>query len=225
VPNVPEITALPTIMGIARQGETLTESHGTWTNSPTSYGYQWQRCNSSGDGCAPIPGATAQAYVPVKEDVGHELRVKEAAVNAGGAGIPAESGATAGLQPAAGNPPARVVLSVSSVTVSHGVALIPLGCPASAVGGCHGRITITVQVAEPRARRAGAARCARGCRPLASSNYEASAGQRVRVRVHIASFGRRLLANRRSVRVTLTATSVAGGQTATVTRAITLRRA
>jgi hypothetical protein len=37
---------------------------------------------------------------------------------------------------------------------------------------------------------------------------------------HIASFGRRLLKGRTSVRVTLTATSVADGQTATVTRAI-----
>jgi hypothetical protein len=37
---------------------------------------------------------------------------------------------------------------------------------------------------------------------------------------HIASFGRRLLKGRTSVRVTLTATSVADGQTATVTRAV-----
>lgn len=40
------------------------------------------------------------------------------------------------------------------------------------------------------------------------------------MRVHIASFGRRLPKNHASVPLTLTATSVADGQTATVTRAL-----
>ena len=59
--------------------------------------------------------------------------------------------------------------------------------------------------------------------PLGTTNYEARAGQKVRVRVHIASFGRRLLSAKKSVRVTLTATSVSEGLTATVTRAIALK--
>jgi YVTN family beta-propeller protein len=120
--------------------------------------------------------------------------------------------------------PTRVVLSIRSVSVNrHGVAVIPLLCPASAAGGCHGKITITIQVSAPRGKRARASRCARGCRPLGTASYEARAGQKVRVRVHIASFGRRLLKQHSSVRVTLTATSVSGGQTATATRAIALK--
>jgi hypothetical protein len=243
LPPVPESTSPPTITGTAQLGQTLTEAHGSWLYSPTSYTYQWQRCDSSGEGCVWISGATAQTYVPVAADLGHKLRVDETASNAGGSSDPASQatavvGAPAQMvtsvftsllsssHPALGDPPARVVLSVRSVTVKrNGVAVIPLGCPASAVGGCRGRITITIHIVEPHARRAGAARCARGCRPLAGANYEARAGQRIRVRVHIASFGRQLLTNRRSVHVTLTATSVADGQTATVTRAITLRRA
>ena len=120
--------------------------------------------------------------------------------------------------------PTRVLISIRSVTVNrHGVATIPLLCPSSASGGCRGTITITVQVVQPHAKRASAARCARGCRPLGTANYQARAGQKVNVRVHIASFGRRLL-SQESVRVTLTASSVAAGQTVSVTRAISLRR-
>jgi len=129
------------------------------------------------------------------------------------------------IAPLAGDPrPSRVLISIKSITVNrHGLGVIPLRCPASASSGCHGRITITIHIAEPRSRRAGAARCARGCRPLAATNYEARAGQKVNVRVHIASFGRQLLTHHASVRVVLTATSVAGGQTATVTRAIAMK--
>ena len=105
----------------------------------------------------------------------------------------------------------------------RGDAWIPLSCAATAQGGCHG--TITIRLAKPRARRARAvaARCARGCRALGSSNYEARAGQKTHIRVHIASFGRRLLAQRKSARVTLTATSVSAGHTASAVRTITLR--
>src|SRR5437764_2828283 len=38
---VPVNSSPPTISGTAQQGKTLSESHGTWTNSPTSYTYQW----------------------------------------------------------------------------------------------------------------------------------------------------------------------------------------
>ena len=75
VPPVPSNTSPPTITGAAQQGQTLTDVHGSWTNSPTSYTYQWLRCNSSGESCVLIALAAAQAYVPGAEDVGHTLRV------------------------------------------------------------------------------------------------------------------------------------------------------
>jgi hypothetical protein len=85
----------PTITGTPQQGKTLTEVHGSWTNEPTSFTYQWQQCNSLGGGCLPISGATAQTYVPGKGDVGQTLRVQETASNAGGEGGPVASTATA----------------------------------------------------------------------------------------------------------------------------------
>jgi YVTN family beta-propeller protein len=146
---------------------------------------------------------------------------------------PPQPGAPSNPAPGSGDPPAggppaehptAPAIPTTPVGVDrHGVATISLGCPANASGGCHGIVAITI--AEPPAGRARAARCGRGCRPLGTTSYEARAGQKVRVRVHIASFGRRLLARRHSVRVTLTATSVSGGRTATLTRAIVLKSA
>ncbi len=77
----PVNTSPPTITGTAQQGKTLTEHHGEWINGVNGYSYQWLRCNSSGASCASISGATGEAYVPVAEDVGHELRVAETASN------------------------------------------------------------------------------------------------------------------------------------------------
>src|SRR5439155_5409068 len=68
-PPPPSNTSPPTISGTAQQGQTLTEAHGTWTNSPTSYAYQWQRCNAEAASCVAIAGATNQTYVLVPEDV------------------------------------------------------------------------------------------------------------------------------------------------------------
>jgi hypothetical protein len=89
----------PTISGTAEQGLTLTEHAGSWTNSPTSFAYQWLQCDSLGSGCLPISGATSQTYVPVAGDVGHTLRVQETASNAGGASAPSSSAASAKVIP------------------------------------------------------------------------------------------------------------------------------
>ena len=43
--------------------------------SPSSFAYQWQRCDAAGAGCAPIVGATAETYLPATDDVGHALTV------------------------------------------------------------------------------------------------------------------------------------------------------
>jgi hypothetical protein len=91
----PENTSPPTIAGIAEQGQTLTLTAGSWTNSPTSSSDQWQRCNASGTGCVAIEGATGQSYKLGASDVGATIRVQETAANADGTGVPADSAATA----------------------------------------------------------------------------------------------------------------------------------
>ena len=48
VAPVPQPTLLPTISGTPVRGGTLTAGTGTWTNVPTHFDYQWQRCDAGG---------------------------------------------------------------------------------------------------------------------------------------------------------------------------------
>lgn len=82
--SAPGNTAAPAVTGTAKVGQTLTVSNGTWSGSPTSYAYQWQRCTSSSS-CADITGATNQTYKVVSADAGRTLRAVVTAKNADGA--------------------------------------------------------------------------------------------------------------------------------------------
>ncbi len=79
----PVNTVLPAISGTAAVGQTLSTTTGTWTNSPTGYGYQWQRCDSAGSSCTNI-GTSANAYRVRRADRGYWLRVVVTATNAYG---------------------------------------------------------------------------------------------------------------------------------------------
>lgn len=78
----PGNTAPPTVTGTPQVGSTLSTSNGTWTGSPTSYSYRWQRC--TGSTCTTIAGATAQSYLIDSADAGHTLRSVVTATNADG---------------------------------------------------------------------------------------------------------------------------------------------
>jgi hypothetical protein len=84
-PNAaPRNTAAPTISGTPQAGQTLTVNEGSWSNLPTSFTYQWLRCDATGANCGAIGGATAKTYVPVVGDVRSTLRVRVTARNAVG---------------------------------------------------------------------------------------------------------------------------------------------
>jgi hypothetical protein len=100
-PPPPTMVSPPTITGEARQGETLDETHGTWTNSPTSFSYQWMRCDISGNACSAIAAATGPTHTLSAADVGNTLRVQETASNGGGSSSPTTSGQTTAVLPAA----------------------------------------------------------------------------------------------------------------------------
>ncbi len=93
-PAAPVNSAAPTISGSAVEGQSLSAGAGTWSGSPTSYAYQWEQCNTAGEGCSSIAGASAASYVPGASDAGHTLRVVVTATNAGGS-TPATSAQTA----------------------------------------------------------------------------------------------------------------------------------
>src|SRR5207253_3724459 len=81
----------PTISGTAQEGQTLTASPGTWTNNPTSFSYQWQRCDSAGANCSAIAPATTSSYALTESDVGSTLRVSVTATNSAAHSAPAIS--------------------------------------------------------------------------------------------------------------------------------------
>jgi Subtilase family len=95
----PVNTNPPFITGSNRVGQTLTEAHGSWTNEPTTYAYQWVRCDETGANCVPIAGATEQTYTTVTTDIGHAIAVAETAGNASGAGSPVYAAATVPIVP------------------------------------------------------------------------------------------------------------------------------
>ncbi len=114
-------SALPAITGTAQVGQTLTASAGTWTNSPTSYAYQWNRAGIA------ISGATVSAYVPVSADVADTLTVSVVATNTGGASAPATSTATSAVTGGGSIPTNTAVPTISGVvqvgstlTAAHG---------------------------------------------------------------------------------------------------------
>ena len=70
----PADTHAPTISGTGEQGDTLKiSSNGAWSNGPTQYSYMWENCNSAGDNCAAITGATSSSYALSAADIGSTI--------------------------------------------------------------------------------------------------------------------------------------------------------
>lgn len=80
----PANSSPPSTAGTFQVDETVTATTGTWKNNPTSFAYQWQRCNNTGSGCGDITGATTKTYKLVSADIGHTIVVVVTAANADG---------------------------------------------------------------------------------------------------------------------------------------------
>jgi PKD repeat protein len=97
----PAKTADPSIGGIARDGQTLTETPGTFSGSSPTITHQWQRCDAGGANCADLPGQTGTTYSVVPADVGHTLRVVDTATNTAGQAVgTAVTGVVSAIAPA-----------------------------------------------------------------------------------------------------------------------------
>jgi Ca2+-binding RTX toxin-like protein len=83
-PAAPTFATAPTIGGSAVNGQTLTVTPGTTTGGATT-SFQWLRCDTSGNGCVPIVGATGTTYKLTTADIGHTIRVRQTVTNAAGA--------------------------------------------------------------------------------------------------------------------------------------------
>lgn len=90
--SLPKISGIPmpSASGISGAGS-LSVTNGSWTNSPTSYTYQWQDCDATGANCANAtgPGATKNSYTVVPADTASSIRVRVTAHNSSGPGTAA----------------------------------------------------------------------------------------------------------------------------------------
>ena len=121
-PAAPTNTSLPTISGTTTQGDVLSATKGSWTGNPTSFSYQWQRCEGTGGGCANVGGVTASTYSLGTGDVGHKLRVVVSATNAGGK-TSATSAESALVKAPPPPPPANTSLPTITGSASEGQTL------------------------------------------------------------------------------------------------------
>ncbi len=74
----------PQIAGLAQTGQTLTAEVGTWSGSPRTFAYQWERCDASAANCVTIAGATLGQYTPTPGDIGATLTAVVTAAGTGG---------------------------------------------------------------------------------------------------------------------------------------------
>jgi hypothetical protein len=107
-------TSRPTINGEAGVGQELTASEGTWTGNPTSFAFQWQRCDVDAFTCVAVVGSTGKTYGVRTADLGFRLRVEVTARN-GDRSATATSLTTASVQPTAPITNRRPTLTILGV--------------------------------------------------------------------------------------------------------------
>jgi hypothetical protein len=106
--HVPVNTSLPQVTGVASVGSTLSVLRGTWSNGGDSpiYKHQWQRCDSDGEQCADVPGATTSTYRLVDGDSCSIFQVVESVTNGNGQTASAVSNRTEAVEPCGVDAPA-----------------------------------------------------------------------------------------------------------------------
>jgi hypothetical protein len=208
VPAPPTDGSPPAISGTAAIGQVLSESHGTWSGYPTGYRYQWQDCDSTGNGCAVIAGATSQAYDLTSADIGHRIRVAEYAVNAGGTSPPATSAATAIVPVAAGT---RGAARIGHPTITMASARVPVSCSGGFDAVCHVTLRLTVVETARNGKvvavSASFRRTVKRTVVLSTATASLSAPQTTTLRLGLGRVGRHLLVAFHLLKVKLTATT------------------
>lgn len=83
--NAPALSSSPAISGTATVGQTLSATPGQVSSNPEAGTLkttgQWQLCDSAGNNCTAISGATGTSYNLTSSDEGHMLRYQETVSN------------------------------------------------------------------------------------------------------------------------------------------------
>ncbi len=179
----PRSTAPPTVSGAARQGETFTADPGTWSGTqPLTFTYQWRRCDTSGNSCANIIGATSKTYVLTSVDVGNTLRVVVRASNDAGS----RTASSAQTVVVAVKAVKSIRLDTSRPIVAYGAAATLTGSVANGEAGesvtiMEHRLPSTIRTVLRRAvatvRTASDGAFSLTVRPVVHTLYDAAIGQ------------------------------------------------
>jgi len=78
----PYNTVAPAVTGTVRVGSTQTTTNGTWSNTPTSYTYQWQTSSNGILWTNVADSSTASTFIPTFAQANLQIRVTISAVNA-----------------------------------------------------------------------------------------------------------------------------------------------
>jgi hypothetical protein len=83
ISSPPQNTVAPVVSGAnTLVGTQLSTTDGTWVgSSPITYEYGWLRCDTGGNNCAVIDGATSATYTLAGADDGHRIRSVVTATN------------------------------------------------------------------------------------------------------------------------------------------------
>jgi hypothetical protein len=103
--NGPAVSSAPTVSGTPAVGQTLTATSAVVSSTPQAGNVkqvtQWLRCDSAGNNCSAIAGATGASYNLTSADEGHTLRYKETISNDDGS-TSTESSPVGPIAPSAG---------------------------------------------------------------------------------------------------------------------------
>jgi hypothetical protein len=225
--SAPTNNSLPSISGTDTAGQTLTETNGSWAEGPTSFLYQWQDCDSSGNNCSAISGATSQTYKLAGTDVGHTVRVEESATNGAGTAGPVSSAQTAAVSAAPPLAPPVGTPTVGNPTVSGTTVHDVVSCTGGSGATC--AVTFSLAVTETLKSGKVIAVTAKAKRKpkttkrvvvIGTATVTLDAGQTQSVAVKLNSVGQSLLKSRHALVAKLTAVS---GTSVLATPTVTLK--
>ena len=157
--TAPVNTSLPSISGTAQDGQTFTASQGSWNpSSGNNFTYQWQRCDSSGNSCSNISGATSTTYRNTSSDVGHRLRVAVKATNSLGnstatsaaSSVVAAAGTTTTTPTTTTPPPAGKVISINDVVAPNRLIVSSTRFTPSSIGSTGQRLTARIRIIDEK---------------------------------------------------------------------------
>ena len=220
---VPSAASAPAISGTPRVGSLLIEIGAQWTQSPTSFAFQWWRCRAGA--CSVIPGASADFYTLTTADLGATIKVSESASNAGGTGVAVSSAAVGPIVAAPSPPPPVNGPSPAQIRAVLGHVV---GAPARARTGAKAPGTFTLTLSAPSAGRFTLSWSVKvGARHVQIARLHATVGRKgtVRLRFVVTAQGKRLLTHAKRLWVRAAASFVpTGKRSVAVSRGFWLHR-